>query len=91
MQALIKGNSSAPQIGSIDVSVIFTELTEQGFGIQFSNSFTVELTQLVGFNYVDDCNLLQSGNNINTTHQDMQISTVGMRSTHQSHRRIPSS
>ena len=54
MQALIKGNSSAPQIGSIDVSVIFTELTEQGFGIQFSNSFTGELTQLVGFNYVDD-------------------------------------
>ena len=72
MQGLLQGNGSVPQIWYILSSVIFTALREQGFGIHFYNSFTSKLTQLVVFRYVDDCDLIQSGDNLSITHQDMQ-------------------
>ena len=58
IQGLFQGNGSAPQIWYILSTVIFTALREQGFGIHFSNSFTGELTQLVGFSYVYDWDLI---------------------------------
>ena len=59
MRVLLQGNGSAHQIWSILSSVIFAALRAQGFGVNLSNSFTSELTELVGFDYVDDCDLIQ--------------------------------
>ena len=58
------------------VSVIFAAIREQVFGIYLSNSFTGELTQLVGFNYVDNWDLIQSGDNDDTTNQGIQYSLL---------------
>ena len=49
------------------------ELREQGFGIHFVNYFTEEISQLVGFSYVDDCNTVQLDDDIEATHSQMQL------------------
>ena len=72
MQYLLQRNWYAPQIWSILILVIFTALIKQGFGVHFSNSFTGELTELLVFIYVDNFDLIQSGENVDTTRQDMQ-------------------
>ena len=72
MLVLLQVNVSAPQIWSIFILVIFAALIEQGFGIHLYNSFTGELTGLVWFRYVDNCDLIQSGDIIDTTHQYMK-------------------
>ena len=66
-----QGNGYAPQIWYTISSVDFEELIEQGFGINLSNSFTGELTKLLGFSYIDDYDIIQSSDDVNTTHQDM--------------------
>ena len=50
---LFQQNGNAPQIWSIISSVVFSALQAQGFGIHFENSFMEEISQLVGFSYVD--------------------------------------
>ena len=56
---LLQGNSCAPQLWSIISSIVFSELSTQGFGIHFVNYFTTEIAHLVGFRYVDDCDMIQ--------------------------------
>ena len=58
MMVLCQGNNSAPQIWSIISSVLFSELRNQGFGIHIIEYFKTEIAQLVGFNYVDECNMI---------------------------------
>ena len=72
MMALCQGNGSAPQIWSIITSVVFLHLRSQGFGIHLENSSTTEITQLVGFSYVDDCNMVQSDDDVEATHSQIQ-------------------
>ena len=59
MMRLCQGNGCAPQLWSIISSIVFSALRTQGFGIHFVNSFTAEIAQLVGFIYVDDCDIIQ--------------------------------
>ena len=59
MMVLCQENVSANQIWSIVSSVVLSALRSQGFGIHFVNSFTTEIAQLVGFSYVDDCDVVQ--------------------------------
>ena len=72
MPVIIQGKCSATQIWYIPVSVILTALRGQGFGIHLSNSFIGKLTQILGLRYVDDCELIQSGDKFYITHQYMQ-------------------
>ena len=72
MQVLLQGNGSAPQIWSILSSVFFTPFSKKGFEIRFYNLFTGELTQLIVFRYVDNCNIILSGNNLDTNNQYIQ-------------------
>ena len=71
MQGLLQGNGPVPQMWYILSSVIFAALRAQGFGVNLSNSFTGELTKLLGFSYIDDYDIIQSSDDVNTTHQDM--------------------
>ena len=68
MMGLCQGNVCAPQIWSIISSKVFSALRTQGFGIHFINDFTTEIAQLVGFRYVDDCDMIQSYRNIESTY-----------------------
>ena len=70
---LFQVNGSAPQIWSIIYSGVFSALWSQGFVIQFENYFTTEIAQLVAFSYVNNCNMFQSDNDVETTHLKMQL------------------
>ena len=73
MMVICQGNGFAPQIWSIISSIVLSALLTQGFGIHFINSFAIEISQLVGFSYVDDCDMIQSDDNIESTHSQMQL------------------
>ena len=60
-------NGSAPQILSIISSIVLSELQVQGVGTHFRDSFTTEISQLVGFSYAYYCNMFQSENDVEAT------------------------
>ena len=66
-------NGCAPQLQSIISSIVFSALWNQGFGIHFINSYTIEIAQLVGFRYVDDCGTIQLDDDIEATHSQIQL------------------
>ena len=78
MMAICQGNGSAPQIWYIIISVVYSAFRSQGFGINFANSFTTILAQLVGFVYADNCNMVQSDDNVEATHSQMQLAISEM-------------
>ena len=60
-QGVLQGNASGPAIWSILSSVVFDILHKRGFGTKIISSISKGLFVLVGFSYVDDCDLLQTG------------------------------
>ena len=60
-QGVLQGNAAGPTIWSLLSSIVFEVLHKTGFGIKFCTSLSKQLYQLVGFSYVDDCDLIQSG------------------------------
>ena len=68
MMGIFQLNGSETQPWSIVSSILFSSLRTQGCGIHFVNSFTTEISQVVGFSYVDDSAMLQSNNDIEATH-----------------------
>ena len=47
MRGLCQGRGCAPQIWSIIISIVLSELQNQGFGIHLVDSFMAEIVQLV--------------------------------------------
>ena len=66
-------NGCAPQLCSIIISIVFSALRTQGFGIHFVKSSTTEIAQLVGFVYVKECDMIQSDDEIESTFSQMQL------------------
>ena len=60
-QGVLQGNASGPTIWALLSSIIFDCLHKRGFGTQFCTSLSKQVFCLVGFAYVDDCDLVQSG------------------------------
>ena len=60
-QGAIQGNASGPAIWAVLSSIIFDILHKRGFGVPFCSALSKELFIIVGFSYVDDCDLFQSG------------------------------
>ena len=71
-QGILQGNASGPQIWSILSSIIFEILTERGFSVNFCSCLSKSLFSLLGFSYVDDCDLLQSKDDTKDTIEAMQ-------------------
>jgi hypothetical protein len=71
-QGVLQGNASGPTIWSILSSVIFEILHDKGFGVEFCSTISKQLFLLVGFSYVDDCDLIQSGEDPLTVARSMQ-------------------
>ena len=71
-QGILQGNACGPQIWSILSSTIFDILHQRGFSVPFCTSLSKSLFMLIGFSYVDDCDLLQAKENPKETLQSMQ-------------------
>ena len=71
-QGVLQGNASGPTIWSVLSSVIFEILHDKGFGVEFCSTLSKQLFLLVGFSYVDDCDLIQSGEDPITVARSMQ-------------------
>ena len=71
-QGVLQGNASGPQIWSILSSIIFEILHKKGYSVDFCSSLSKSLFSLLGFSYVDDCDLLQSQTDPTSTLQSMQ-------------------
>ena len=56
-------NTAGPDIWSGIISVIFGMLHKRGFAEKLVSAISKQVFVLVGFAYVDDCDLIQSGNN----------------------------
>ena len=62
-QGVLQGNASGPTIWSLLSSIIFEILHKRGFAVEFCTAISKELFCLVGFAYVDDSDLIQTGSN----------------------------
>ena len=60
-QGVLQGNACGPTIWTILSSVIFKCLHKRGFSSTFCTGLSLQLFNLVGFCYVDDCDLIQIG------------------------------
>lgn len=60
-QGVLQGNAAGPVIWAILSSVIFDILRKKGFCDKFCMCLSRELFELVGFAFVDDADLIQSG------------------------------
>ena len=71
-QGVLQGNACGPQIWSILSSTIFDILKTRGFSVKFCTSLSKSLFTLIGFSYVDDCDLLQAAEDTESTLASMQ-------------------
>ncbi|GFH51334.1 hypothetical protein CTEN210_07810 [Chaetoceros tenuissimus] len=71
-QGMLQGNAAGPVIWSVLSSVIFKILRKKGYSDEFCSCLSRQLFQLVGFAYVDDCDLIQSGNSPEEVKESMQ-------------------
>ena len=62
-QGVLQGNACGPTIWTLVSSVIFEVLHKRGFAVEFCTTISKEIFKLVGFAYVDDCYLIQVGDN----------------------------
>ena len=76
-QGILQGNACGPQIWSILSSIIFEILSKRGFSVQFCSSLSKSLFTMLGFSYVDDCDLLQAQDTPEETLQSMQHVITG--------------
>lgn len=71
-QGVLQGNASGPQIWSILSSIIFSILRKKGFSTHFCSCLSKSIFLLIGYSYVDDCDLLQAQDDPTSTLQSMQ-------------------
>lgn len=60
-QGVLQGNASGPAIWSVLSSVVFDILQSRGFSVEFCGAISKSIFKIVGYSYVDDCDLFQSG------------------------------
>ena len=71
-QGVLQGNANGPTIWAVLSSVVFEILQKRGFSNQFCSSISKQLFLLIGFSYVDDCDLFQSGTDRHEVLESMQ-------------------
>ena len=71
-QGILQGNASGPHIWTVVSSTVFNILRSKGHGSQFCTALSREIFVLVGFSYVDDCDLIQTGKDVVEVMTSMQ-------------------
>ena len=74
LQGLNQGNRAGPTIWLIISLVIFEILWDRGYGTTFISSVSKATLKLVGFSYVDDCDLFNSAPTMDMTFTKMKAS-----------------
>ena len=59
-QSVLQGNASGPTLWSLLSSIICKILYKRGFAVIFCTSLSKQVFQLIGFEYVDNCDFVQS-------------------------------
>ncbi|GFH50742.1 hypothetical protein CTEN210_07218 [Chaetoceros tenuissimus] len=72
-QGVLQGNAAGPVIWAILSSVIFSILRDKGFCDSFCMCLSKELFELVGFAFVDDADLIQSGKDADDVLEKTQL------------------
>ena len=72
VQGTGQGNGAAPSVWSIICSTIFEILHKQGFSSAFCYALSQGLYHLSGFAYVDDCDLLYLGDDVDEVFEGLQ-------------------
>jgi hypothetical protein len=76
MQGVYQGNGARPIIWAVVSSPLLRTMKEEGFGTFFKTSLSGQDIQIVGYAFVDDTDLIQTGRTSQTTseevHQAMQ-------------------
>jgi hypothetical protein len=76
MQGVYQGNGAGPIIWAVVSSPLLRIMKEEGFGTFFKTSLSGQDIRIVGYAFVDDTDLIQTGRNSHTTGeevcQDMQ-------------------
>ena len=67
-----QGNGAAPSIWSVLSSTVFEILHAEGYGTDFVFALSSGLFKLCGFSYVDDCDLLRIGDQVEIVHSEVQ-------------------
>ena len=63
VQRVLQGNARGPSIWIALSSVLFEILHKGGFRTKFKSALSKKILTLVGFAYVDDCDLIQVQDN----------------------------
>lgn len=71
-QGVLQGNGAGPTIWTIISSMLFSILKTQNFRNSFISSIKKVILELTGFAYVDDTDLIQVGNNMESAVNRMQ-------------------
>lgn len=71
-KGILQGNAAGPAIWTILSSIIFEILWKKGHSDRFCSAISKELFFLVSFAYVDDCDLIQSGQDPREVARSMQ-------------------
>ena len=71
-QGVLQGNACGPTIWALVSSIIFEILHKRGFAVDFCTTLSKEVFKLVGFAYVDDSDLIQTGSDPITVLASMQ-------------------
>jgi hypothetical protein len=77
-QGILQGNASGPHIWTVVSSAVFNILRGKGHGSQFCTALSQEIFVLVGFSYVDDCDLIQTGKDMIELMTSMQQVVVSL-------------
>ena len=71
-QGMLQGNAAGPVVWAVLSSIIFKILRKKGYSDEFCSCLSKQLFELVGFAYVDDCDLIQSGDTPEEVKASMQ-------------------
>ena len=72
LQGMVQGNAAGPAMWSLLSSIIFECLHKQGHSTFFCSAISRQLFSILGFMYVDDCDLFQTGSDPKEVLESMQ-------------------
>jgi hypothetical protein len=76
-QGLDQGNGAGPQIWAVVSPPVLNYLRNEGYGVAFKTSISGDLIRFVGYAFVDDTDICQTGQDEFTTGEEVAIQMQG--------------
>jgi len=71
ISGISQGNGAGPQIWAVVSTLILDILQEAGYGVTFKPAINGSSVSFVGYSFVDDTDLVQTGPHIDSTSQEV--------------------